>query len=124
VPAVPVPAPAKGTALLATWHELLDAGSMQDGDEYLAGTAKRARALLSATTAAEVGIADGDLLSVSTERGALIVEAGTAPMPPGVVWLPTNARGCAVRSTLGAVPGTTVTLVRTDAPPVIAEDGS
>jgi hypothetical protein len=36
-----------------------------------------------------------------------------------VVWLPTNAHGCAVRPTLGAGPGAAVTLVRTDAPPVV-----
>ena len=41
-----------GEAVLATWHELLDAGRGQDGDEHLAGTAKPARAIMSAATAA------------------------------------------------------------------------
>ena len=31
-----------GQALLATWHQLLDAGRMQDGEPYLAGTARPA----------------------------------------------------------------------------------
>ena len=42
-----VPTPQSGEAVLATWHELLDAGRMSDGDDNLAGTAKPARALIS-----------------------------------------------------------------------------
>ncbi len=122
VKSVPVQVPGAGQALLATWHELIDAGRMQDGDEHLAGTAKPVRARLSAATAQQVGVADGELLSISTDKGALVVPVAIDEMADGVVWLPTNARGCAVRATLGAAAGSTVTLVRTDAPPVIGED--
>jgi NADH-quinone oxidoreductase subunit G len=117
-----VSAPGAGQALLSTWHGLLDAGRMQDGDEFLAGTAKPLRARLSAGTAAQVGVADGDLVSVSTDTGALIAPVAIDEMPDGVIWLPTNARDCAVRTTLGADFGSTVTLVRTDAPPVVGEE--
>ena len=73
---MPPPPTRRGSAVqngtvLATWHELLDAGRMSDGDENLAGTAKPARALISATTAARAGVAEGQLLTVSTERGAV-----------------------------------------------------
>ncbi|MEO9140196.1 MAG: NADH-quinone oxidoreductase subunit G [Jatrophihabitans sp.] len=111
--------PAAGQAILATWHEVIDAGRMQDGDEHLAGTAKPVYARISAATAAEVGIVDGELLSVSTDRGAVVVPSRVEVMPDRVVWLPTNARECAVRPILGAVAGSTVTLVRADAPPTI-----
>ena len=104
-PATPA-APGKGQAVLATWHELLDAGRMSDGDEYLAATAKPARALLSPATASELG----ESVTVSTERGSITVPVEVADMPDGVVWLPTNARGCAVRATLGAVAGDIVTI--------------
>jgi NADH-quinone oxidoreductase subunit G len=103
---VPPATPGKGQAVLATWHELLDAGRMSDGDEYLAATAKPARALLSPTTASDVG----ERVTVSTERGSITVPVEVADMPDGVVWLPTNARGCAVRATLGAVAGDIVTI--------------
>jgi NADH-quinone oxidoreductase subunit G len=83
---------------------------MSDGDENLAGTAKPARALISATTATRAGVADGQLLTVSTDRGAVTVPAEIADLPDDVVWLPTNARGCAVRSSLGAVAGDAVTI--------------
>jgi NADH-quinone oxidoreductase subunit G len=123
VAAAPVPAPGPGEAVLATWAELLDAGRMQDGDEHLAGTAKPVRARVNAATAAQVGVADGGNLSVATDRGVIVAPVEvTAGLPDGVVWLPTNARGCAVRATLGAVHGSTVRLTSADAPPVIGEE--
>jgi NADH-quinone oxidoreductase subunit G len=115
--------PGKGEALLATWPELIDAGRMQDGDEYLAGTAKPARALLSAATAAEIGVPDGGTVSVATERGTLMLPVLVAELPDRVVWLPTNARGYPVRATLGAVSGSVVTLADSDAPPVVGLAG-
>jgi NADH-quinone oxidoreductase subunit G len=124
VSAPATPAPNAGAAALATWAELLDAGRMQDGDEYLAGTAKPVRARINAVTAAQVGVADGERLSVTTERGAVVVPVEIAPMPDGVVWLPTNARRCAVRAELAAAHGSTVRLLRADAPPVVGEESA
>ncbi len=115
-------APGAGEAVLATWHELIDAGRMQDGDEHLAGTAKPVQARISAATAAAIGVAPGEDLSINTDTGAIVAAVAVAEMPDNVVWLPTNARGCAVRATLGAHSGSTVRLVRTDAPPVIGEE--
>jgi NADH-quinone oxidoreductase subunit G len=99
-----------GQALLATWHYLLDAGRMQDGEPNLAGTARAAVAKMSATTAAEIGIGDGGKVTVATERGAITVPAEIADMPDRVVWLPTNSAGCAVRTVLGAGHGSLVTI--------------
>jgi NADH-quinone oxidoreductase subunit G len=118
------PEPDAGEALLATWHELLDAGRMQDGDEHLAGTARPVRARVGKRTAKKLGVASGDSIAVSTDAGALVVPVEIDTMPEGVVWLPTNARGCAVRATLGAVPGTPVRLTRPDAPPVVGLEKS
>jgi NADH-quinone oxidoreductase subunit G len=115
------PSPGDGQAVLATWHELIDAGRMQDGDEYYAGTAKPVSARVSAATAESIGIRAGDHLAVSTDRGAIVAPLEIAEMPDGVVWLPTNARGCAVRATLGASFGSLVRLTRSEAPPVVGE---
>jgi NADH-quinone oxidoreductase subunit G len=101
-----------GQAVLATWHHLLDAGRLQDGEPFLAGTAPKAVARLSQTTAGAVGVADGELLTVSTGRGAITVPAVITDMADHVVWLPTNSRGCAVRSTLGVDAGAVVTLTK------------
>jgi NADH-quinone oxidoreductase subunit G len=121
-PSTELPAPREGHLVLATWAELLDAGRLQDGDENLAGTAKPARALISEVTAARLGVHGGERVAVSTDRGTIVVPALIEALPDGVVWLPTNARGCAVRATLGAQAGDLVRLTRADAPPVIAAE--
>jgi NADH-quinone oxidoreductase subunit G len=102
--------PGPGEAVLATWHQLLDTGRMQDGEPFLAGTARPARALMSAATASEAGTADGDRVSVTTARGAITLGVRVCDMPDRVVWLPAHAHGCEVRRELGAGNGTLVTL--------------
>ena len=104
------PVPGAGEALLATWHNLLDAGRMQDGEPNLAGTARAAVARMSAATAAEAGVADGAEVTVATGHGSITVPVEFAEMPDRVVWLPTNSAGCAVRSELAAGHGTLVTV--------------
>jgi len=102
--------PGDGEALLATWHHLLDLGSMQDGDEYLAGTARTPVVRLSKSTAAGLGVSDGDPVSIGTGRGALTLPARLTDMPDGVVWLPTNSPGSTVGRTLGVTSGAIVTV--------------
>jgi NADH-quinone oxidoreductase subunit G len=106
----PPAAPGKGEALLATWPLLLDAGRLQDGEPFLAGTARAAHARVSVTTAAAVGVTGGDAVTVSTDRGSVSVPVVVAAMPDGVVWLPANSAGCAVRSHLAAGNGSVVRL--------------
>jgi NADH-quinone oxidoreductase subunit G len=102
--------PTPGEALLATWHSLLDAGRMQDGEPHLAGTARAAVAKMSAATAAETGVAAGAKVTVGTSRGEITVPVEITTMPDRVVWLPSNSHRCAVRSQLGAGHGTLVTV--------------
>src|SRR6266571_4133468 len=107
-PAEAVPAARSGQAILATWHQLLDAGRMQDGEPFLAGTARQPAALMSAGTAAEAGTADGGKVTVSTARGSVTAGVQVADMPDRVVWLPAHAHGCETRRELGAGHGTLV----------------
>ena len=122
VPPAPQPRPQPGEAVLATWHLLLDAGRMQDGEPYLAATAPRAHARLSAATAAETGITNGGsgeaepMVMVSTGRGSITLPLVVTDMPDRVVWLPTNSAGSAVRRDLGAIAGE---VVRIAAPPPV-----
>jgi NADH-quinone oxidoreductase subunit G len=99
VPGVPGP----GEALLATWRMLLDAGRLQDGEPYLAGTAKTPVARLSADTAAEIG-ADGKV-TVVTDHGEITLPLEITDMPDRVVWLPANSPGSAVHRDLRAQAG-------------------
>jgi NADH-quinone oxidoreductase subunit G len=120
---------------LATWHQLLDSGRMQDGEPFLAGTARPVVARISAATAAEAGAADGDKVTVATDRGSVTVPVEVAPMADHVVWLPAaglprpawagttgpagdpypggpDQAGSTIRAELGAGHGATVTLRR------------
>jgi NADH-quinone oxidoreductase subunit G len=111
-PAAPteVPAEAAEGVRLATWHWLLDDGSLQDGEPHLAGTAKTPRLHLSAATAAGLGVSDGDGVTVSTERGSLTLPLVVADLPDDVVWVPTRTRDAHVRTDLAAAHGSVVTL--------------
>ncbi len=106
------PAAGEGEAVLATWHLLLDAGRLQCGEPFLAGTAKRSVARLSAATAAAAGVADGEPVTVSTDAGAVTLPVLVTDMPDRVVWLPSNAADCAVHGTLAAGSGDVVRLAR------------
>ncbi|MFZ2048212.1 MAG: molybdopterin dinucleotide binding domain-containing protein, partial [Trebonia sp.] len=99
---------------LATWHQLLDAGRMQDGEPYLAGTARPVVARVSPATAAAAGVSDGEKVTVTTAAGALTIPVEVTPMADGVVWLPTASAGSAVRTDLGAGHGSRVTLRRSE----------
>ncbi|SIO90469.1 NADH-quinone oxidoreductase subunit G [Nocardiopsis sp. JB363] len=108
-PVVP-PEPGPGRALLSTWKQLLGTGRMEDGEPYLAGTARKARAYLSKTTADEVGVLDGGSLRVTGPLGTVTVPAVVTDIADRVVWLPANAHGCDIRRDLGATAGQTVEL--------------
>ncbi|MGB3827455.1 MAG: NADH-quinone oxidoreductase subunit G [Ornithinimicrobium sp.] len=113
--------PGDGEAILATWHHLLDAGSLQDGEPFLAGTAPLAAARMSPMTAAGIGAADGGYVSVSRGAGVITVPLTVTAMPDHVVWLPTNSVGSSVRSTLGVDAGAVVRIASAHSP--VASEG-
>ncbi len=108
VAAARTPIPAAGEAVLATWHWLLDEGTLQQGEPHLAGTAKRPRVHLSAGTACEIGAEPGDDVTVSTDRGSITLPLVIADLPDRVVWLPTCSAGSHVYRMLGADSGSVV----------------
>jgi NADH-quinone oxidoreductase subunit G len=99
-----------GTAVLATWHQLLDTGRLQSGEPFLAGTAKRAVARISLATAQSVGVADGDPIAVGTDAGTITLPVVVTDMLDHVVWVPTNSLGSSVRDALHADAGDLVRL--------------
>jgi NADH-quinone oxidoreductase subunit G len=121
VSAALVPEAEPGHAVLASWRLLLDSGRMQDGEPYLAGTAKPAVARLSAATAAEIG-AEGKV-TVATEHGEITLPLEVTDMPDRVVWLPENSPGCAIHRDLGAAAGAIVRIQGSAAPASRAERG-
>ncbi|MBM6404929.1 NADH-quinone oxidoreductase subunit G [Phycicoccus sp. CSK15P-2] len=107
-----VPELTEGTLVLATWRHLLDRGSLQDGEPYLAGTAPQPVARVSATTAAALGVADGDPITVRAEQATVTAPVVVTEMADNVVWLPTNSDGCDLRATLAGAPGTLVSVTK------------
>ncbi|MEU6407987.1 NADH-quinone oxidoreductase subunit G [Microbispora sp. NPDC046933] len=101
----PVKEPQAGEAVLATWHLLLDDGRMQDGEPYLAGTARQVAALLSEATAAEIGAVDGGKITIGDD---VVVPVRVADLPDRVVWVPSNSAGLSVTRELRAVAGDVV----------------
>ncbi|TQK52585.1 NADH dehydrogenase subunit G [Streptomyces sp. SLBN-118] len=115
-----LPRPGEGEAVLAGHRLLLDQGLLQQGDEALAGTRHAAVARLSAATAAETGVKDGDVLAVSGPAGEVRLPLQVSEMPDKVVWLPLNSVGGGVTSDTGAVPGQ---LVRIGPAPAATDEG-
>ncbi|WP_441960360.1 NADH-quinone oxidoreductase subunit G [Mycolicibacterium houstonense] len=110
--AAPQATPGPGQAVLASWRLLLDAGRLQDGEPFLAGTAVSPVVRLSPATAAELGAAPGDPVTVGTERGSVTLPLAVTEMPDRVVWLPTNSPGTAIHRQLGVTPGAVVSIGR------------
>jgi NADH-quinone oxidoreductase subunit G len=90
---------------LATWKQLLDHGSMQDGDVNLRATARIAVARVSQS----VYDACGALVTITGDRGEWTLPAEVADVPDGVVWVPSNSWGHGVLADL-ASPGSRVTV--------------
>jgi NADH-quinone oxidoreductase subunit G len=93
-----VPQPGPGQFVLATWRHLLDRGSLQDGEPFLAGTAPTPKALLSPVSAEAIGVVPGDLVTVTADGVRVTAPAQIVEMVDHVVWLPTNSESCDLRS--------------------------
>ena len=53
-------------------------------------------------------MAEGDPVTVGTDRGAITLPAALTDLPDGVVWLPTNSPGSTVHRALGVTAGAVV----------------
>ena len=95
---------------LATWNQLIDDGSLQEGEPFLAATGRPAVAYLSQHTADAIGAKTGDIVRVSTSAGAIEVPAVITLMADSTVWLPTNNEGSRVRAALHAAHGSQVNI--------------
>ncbi len=105
------PAVAAATGLdaglaLASWKQMLDDGSLQDGDKHLAATARPVVARVSRL----VHDAVGPTITVTGDRGSVTLPAEVADdIVDGVVWLPTRSFGNGVLADV-ASPGSRVTV--------------
>ncbi|SFS45143.1 NADH-quinone oxidoreductase subunit G [Saccharopolyspora flava] len=112
------PRPGPGQAVLGTWRQLLDNGSLQADEPNLAGTARNRVAIVSPETARRVEISSGQRLEIRTERGRIVLPVEIAEMPDDVVWVPTDSGKARVHQALGAGHGSLVDLA-----PVCGDQG-
>ncbi len=114
------PKPAKagkaGSFALATWKQLIDLGSMQDGEAHLRATARPPVVRLNRAAYESVfGLLDDTepgssrLATVTGDRGSITLPVVVADLPDGVVWVPARSFGRGVLAEL-ASPGSTVTV--------------
>jgi len=112
VRATALPQPMAGEAVLASWRLLLDAGRLQDGEAFLAGTAHTAQVRLSEVTASEIGAAEGESVTIrslsESIQGSITLPLRITEMPDRVVWVPMRSVGSEVHQQLGPALGQVV----------------
>ena len=99
-------------ALITSWRRLLDLGTLQQGEENLAGTARRTVAVISPKRAHAMGVVDGDQLKISTTQGSVTLSALVENIHDDAVWAPRNSRGSQLLVNLGVAHGAVVTVVK------------
>lgn len=98
--------------ILTSWRRLLDLGTLQVGEENLAGTARQTLAVISPSRAETIGVVDGDLLKISTAQGSVTLSALVEDIHDDAIWAPRNSRGSQLLLTLGVAHGAVVTVVK------------
>jgi NADH-quinone oxidoreductase subunit G len=90
---------------LVSWRFLLDLGSLQEGEENLAGTAKKARAHISSSAAATLGVIESDFVVISSESGSIELPVSIREIADNLIWVPRNSEGSQVIPSLGFTRG-------------------
>ena len=99
-------------AVLTSWRRLLDLGTLQKGEENLAGTARRTVAVISPKRAAALGAVDGELLKISNNNGWVMLPALIENIHDDAVWAPRNSAGSQLLANLGVAHNSVVTVVK------------
>jgi NADH-quinone oxidoreductase subunit G len=94
-----------GELTLVSWRFLLDLGALQQGEANLAGTAKQARAHISAATAQRLGVTEEDSVRISSDIGSIELPVSIREIADNLIWVPRNSVGSQVIPSLGFVRG-------------------
>ena len=98
--------------ILTSWRRLLDLGTLQQGEEHLAGTARKTVAVISPKRAGALGVVDGDKLKISTSLGSVTLSALVEDIHDDAIWAPRNSRGSQLLVNLGVAHGAVVSVVK------------
>ena len=99
-------------AILNSWRNLLDKGSLQDGEDNLAGTARKSIVVISPARAKSLGVNESDLVRVSNEYGAITLPCSISDIEESSVWLPRNSQSSQLIRNLGTVSNSIVKVAK------------
>ena len=99
-------------AILSSWRNLLDKGSLQDGEENLAGTARQSVAVISQSRASSLNVKENDLVRVSNNYGAVTLPCVIEDIEDSSVHLPRNSLGSQLFRNLGVVSNSIVKVAK------------
>ena len=98
--------------VLASWRQLVDGSAANAGAEALLAAARRPAVRVGVQTAADLGAATGDTVTVAAGSGSLTLPLLVEPsMAEGVVWVPGNFFTGSLGE-LAVAPGADVTVTR------------
>ena len=112
VTAASAPAVSGDQAILTSWRRLLDMGTMQRGEDNLAGTRRQTVAVISEKRAAAAGVATGDQVRISNAHGSITLPVLVEDIHDDAIWIPRNSFGSQALTALNAVHGELVTVVK------------
>ena len=104
--------PSSDEAVLNSWRNLLDKGSMQDGEDNLAGTARKSVVVISPARAKSLGVSENDLVRVSNDYGAITLPCSINEIEDSSVWLPRNSQSSQLIRNLGTVSNSIVKVAK------------
>ena len=99
-------------AFLSSWRNLLDKGSLQDGEENLAGTARQSVVVISQSRAELLSVKESDLVRVSNDYGAVTLPCVIEDIDDSSVHLPRNSIGSQLFRNLGVVSNSIVKVAK------------
>jgi NADH-quinone oxidoreductase subunit G len=99
-------------ALLSSWRRLLDMGTLQKGEDNLAGTRRPTVAVISPKRAESIGVATGQQVRVSNAHGSITIPVLVEDIHEDAVWIPRNSFASQALVALDAVHGDVVTVVK------------
>lgn len=112
VSVVKAPVLAPDQFILNSWRRLLDLGTLQKGEQNLAGTARASVAVISPNRAQALGVIDGDLLKISSHNGSVTLAALVEEIHDDAIWAPRNSLGSQLLVNLDASHGEVVMVVK------------
>ena len=99
-------------ALLTSWRRLLDMGTLQKGEDNLAGTRRPTVAVISPKRADATGVKTGQQVRVSNAHGSITIPVLVEDIHEDAVWIPRNSFASQSLVALDAVHGEVVTVVK------------